>query len=408
VTVLQRLGLDVPGDMDGEVVEGGGDASPQDVRERTERLEVVLERRAGVLSWFLLGCLLLVLAAALTRRRPLLKAALRVVFLGGLWLPAVALAAAALAPGSLAEIAGSAVAALLAGALTDRFVRWPVAPMLPAAVVVGAHLVDLAFGSPLIGGSIFGPNPEGGARFYGIGNELETVLSAEILLGTGAALSGVRTRRPALVFGVVCLAGALAIGAGRLGADVGAVITLGAGAAGAILALRPGGPSRRAVALALALPVAGLVALVILDLVVGGGAHLTRTVLEAESGEDVVEVLARRMELSLGGLANPVRLLQVLVAAALIAWGVRNRRRLYAPLGPYPEWRAGLAGALAATVVGALANDSGPVILITGTVGLVLATGYVRGHPEEGRPRPGPPGRRWEKSHGDPPSVRLG
>jgi hypothetical protein len=392
VTVLEHLGLDAPGDMDGQGADGGGEASPEDVRDRSERLGLVLERRAGVLLWFLVSCLALVAAAATARRPALSHGALRVAFLAALWLPGVALVAAALAPGWLAEIVGSTLLALLAGALTDRIVRWPVAPALPAAVVVAAHLADLGFGSPLIGGSILGPNPEGGARFFGIGNELETVLSAEILLGTGAALSALRWRRPALVFGAVCLAAALAMGAGRLGADVGAVITLGAGAAGAILALAPGGPSRRAIALALCLPLAGLAALVALDLVLGGGAHLTRTVLEAESGEDVAEVLVRRAGLSFAGLRDPVRLLEVLVALGLVVWGWRNRRRLYAPLRPYREWSAGLAGALAAVVVGALANDSGPVIFITGTVALVLATGYVRGRPEGGAGAAGAPG----------------
>jgi hypothetical protein len=407
VTLLEHVGVDVPGEMDGQAAEGGGEASPEDVRERSERLGLVLERRASVLLWFLLSCLALVAGAALAQRRALLAGALRTAFLAALWLPGVALLAAALSPASLAEVAGSALAALLAGALTDRFVPWPVAPALPAAVVLGAHLVDLAFGSPLIGGSILGPNPEGGARFFGIGNELETVLGAEILLGTGAALSGLRARRPALAFGLVCLAAALAIGAGRLGADVGAVITLGAGAAGAILALQPGGPSRRAIALALSLPPAGLVALVALDLVLGGGAHLTRTVLEADSGEDVAQVLARRVGLSFGGLADPVRLLEVLLALGLVVWGVRNRSRLYAPLQAHPEWTAGLTGALAATVAGALANDSGPVVFITGTVALVLATGYVRGHPEGGAGAAGRWGRDLAQSHGEPPAVRL-
>ena len=38
--------------------------------------------------------------------------------------------------------------------------------------------------------------------------------------------------------------------------------------------------------------------------------------------------------------------------------------------------RAGLAGALAATVVGTLANDSGALLLEIGTVYLLVFTGY--------------------------------
>ena len=52
-------------------------------------------------------------------------------------------------------------------------------------------------------------------------------------------------------------------------------------------------------------------------------------------------------------------------------------------LRPLDEWdaergralRAGLLGAFWATVVGALANDSGPVIVLIGTAGLLLGSG---------------------------------
>ena len=71
---------------------------------------------------------------------------------------------------------------------------------------------------------------------------------------------------------------ALVLGAGRLGADVGAVITLGAGGAAAVVASLPGGPSRRALALAVIVPLVAVAALIGLDLLIGGGAHLTRTV----------------------------------------------------------------------------------------------------------------------------------
>ncbi len=57
--------------------------------------------------------------------------------------------------------------------------------MLPAAVSFGAHAIDLALGSHLIGLSIAGPNPKGGSRFFGIGNELEIILSLTVLIGTG-------------------------------------------------------------------------------------------------------------------------------------------------------------------------------------------------------------------------------
>ena len=66
----------------------------------------------------------------------------------------------------------------------------------------------------------------------------------------------------------------------------------------------------------------------------------------------------------------------------LVVLAVR-RRTLLAPLqGPREQvFAAGLVGAFFATVVSALANDSGPLILIVGAAALLLAAGYVQGVP---------------------------
>jgi hypothetical protein len=42
---------------------------------------------------------------------------------------------------------------------------------------------------------------------------------------------------------------------------------------------------------------------------------------------------------------------------------------------------AGVWGSFSATVIGALSNDSGPVIFALGFLGLVFATGYAWGRP---------------------------
>src|SRR5207249_2038082 len=153
------------------------------------------------------------------------RVALRIGFLGALWLPGLALLTAAILPTRTAEIAILVLGSLGLGALVDRFVPWPLAPAVPAAIVFGAHALDLARGSPLIGASLAGPNPKGGARFFGIGNELEILLSLEVLFGLGAALSAVRGRYVPRGFAIGGLIAAAIIGSGRLGADVGGVIT---------------------------------------------------------------------------------------------------------------------------------------------------------------------------------------
>jgi hypothetical protein len=166
------------------------------------------------------------------RRGPGLDEALRTIFLGAMWLPGVALLTAYLQPTRLAETILLAGGSLALGRATDRLVRWPLAPAVPGLAVFAAHAIDLARGSPLIGASLAGPNPKGGARFFGIGNELEILLSLEVLFGLGALLTLTAGRRVPWAFAIGCLLAAGVIGAGRLGADVGGVITLGAGGAG--------------------------------------------------------------------------------------------------------------------------------------------------------------------------------
>jgi hypothetical protein len=64
-----------------------------------------------------------------------------------------------------------------------------------------------------------------------------------------------------------------------------------------------------------------------------------------------------------------------------VAYAARHRERVYAPLRGSPAWRAALAGALTASVVGALFNDSGPILLVLGVFMLACVTAYVRGDP---------------------------
>ena len=125
-----------------------------------------------------------------------------------------------------------------------------------------------------------------------------------------------------------------------------------------------------------AAPLLALGVLAVLDIATGGDAHFTRSVLDAGGLGDLADIAQRRVELSYRSLTRGI--IGLLVAVALIAliWGVRSRRKLLAPLEPWPGLRAGLIGALVAVVVGALSNDSGPMILLIGTSYLGLAAGY--------------------------------
>jgi len=206
-----------------------------------------------------------------------------------------------------------------------------------------------------------------------------------ILVGTGAALSSFRVswdgqtpqRRPAArgpaAFLVVAAVFSFVFAYGRYGADVGAAIALplGAAVAAALLAGRP-----RLALLAFAIPLPALAILAAADLLTGANAHLTSTVLDAESGGDVLAVFGRRLREAGESFGRPILLagLPVVIAAAALAW--LRRDRLAAWLRDRPAMRAGLLGALAATLVGTLANDSGALLLEIGAVYLAAFIGF--------------------------------
>src|SRR4051794_13410457 len=188
-TVLDFFGLKRPRQVEGRPIQARNDGGPEAVRKHIGRLNVVLGRRGSAIhDWFYVWLALLGVMW-FARRRQGVRTAVRFAFLGALWLPGVALLTAALEPNRRTEIAILALGSFALAALTDRLAPWPLAPAVPAAVVLVAHFVDLARGSPLIGASLAGPNPVGGARFFGIGNELEAILAMELFLGMGAALT---------------------------------------------------------------------------------------------------------------------------------------------------------------------------------------------------------------------------
>ena len=112
---------------------------------------------------------------------------------------------------------------------------------MASGATVLATAIDVIAGSPLTSLSLLGPNPGLGVRFYGIGNELEALLSVLVIAGTGAALAGFAPRlarsRAAVCFLVVGLVCAFVFAVGRFGADVGAAIVLPFGAAVAAAAI---------------------------------------------------------------------------------------------------------------------------------------------------------------------------
>jgi hypothetical protein len=276
--------------------------------------------------------------------------------------------------------------------------------VVPAVVGLVAYTVDLATGGHLLTRSILGPSLAFGARFYGISNELEPILPIMLLAGMAAALSGRPTTRrtPALYAVAGLLLGAI-MGWGRLGADVGGVLTTAGAFTVATLTVLPGGITRRSLLLAAAVPVAAMALLILIDLGLSGGDHLSRNLLRAENAREIWELVARRYELAIQTLISSRNPAYFAAAVLAVAFAWRNRRLIYGPLGDDRRWLAVLAGGLAAGVVGALTNDSGPVLLINAVIALTAFSGYVLARPgrftaaDSDRPASSPdPGRAGE------------
>src|SRR3954447_2929086 len=366
-TILRHLGLPVSEDVRGEPIVASGTRDAGALDDTVDRLSRISSRRMVALQAFLFVWVAVLLLLGVLRDRRGVLLAMRLGGLALLWLPSVLLVTSLLRPSRTAEIALLVGLAFILAALVDRFVPWTRGPAVPAAVALVAYGICLAADSRVLVGSLLGPNPRLGSRFYGIGNELEISLTLLYLVGVAAAVPWrERSRRVAAVFAVVGVLVAVWLTAGRLGADVGAVFTTGSALAAVVLLLLPGGVTRRAVALAIGVPVLLLVLLAVLDTVSGGEGHFTRTVLHAHGAGDLEQTFYRRVELAFNNLVKGLAPLTTGIALLAAAYAVRYRARVYAALGDDPVWRAALGAGLVAAIVGALTNDSGPLLLIIG------------------------------------------
>lgn len=386
-TVLEHLGVAVPKTVKGQAIRIEGKRDAAALQELTDRLRVVGGRRVPALQIMLVVWLAVMLACGVFADQRGIRAGLRVGALAFLWLLPVLLVTAVLAPARDVELFLIAGMTFTLGALTDRFVRWPRGPMVPGFVTVLAYVADLVQGSDLIIRSLLGPNPRSGSRYYGIGNELESTLPLVLFIALAALLwrQG-RSVRTASAFGLSGLVLGAALGSGRLGADVGGVITVGAGTAVCVVLLLPGRLTLKRIAVVLAMPGLALVGLAGLDLATSGDGHFTRTVLQAEGEDALHDIVVRRYELAFGVLKRGAMPFITVIALLAIAYAARHRARVFAPLEDDEVWRAAILGGLGAAVAGALFNDSGPLLLIFGVFVLTIAVAYVRGDPRLARP----------------------
>lgn len=387
-TVLEHLGYAVPEEMSGHRIRSEGERDVGAVQERSERMRVVSGRRGAVVLRNLMAWALLAGLVTLLTRGRLGRPAFALFGLAAVYLPALLLVTAAIRPEEvLTERLIVALGAPALGAVTYALVRGWGALAIACAVTLVAYAVDVIAGSPLTAQSLLGPNPGLGVRFFGIGNELESILAVVIPVGVGAGLSAaagagrrVSARAAVVAFLGVGAACAFVFAAGRFGADVGAAIVFPAGAAVASL-LVPGVAERlrgRRLALVavVAAPVLGLAALFAIDMALGGDAHLSRSVLDAGGAGELADVVERRLRLAASSFGRGVQtqLFWFCVLSVIVA--VWQRERILAWLSASPLARAGYAGAAAATVLGVLANDSAATFFTVGTIGLLACLAF--------------------------------
>jgi hypothetical protein len=377
-TILDAFGIEVPAQMSGEPIRAQAPVDSAAAESLGRRMAEIPGRRGPVIGFGLLAWLVVVgLLSALSRGR-LARAAVRVASLAIVYLPLVLLLGAALEPSQGVEQLLTLFGAPLLAAATLALLGGYRALAVASGLTVAAYAIDVIAGSPLTSISLLGPNPGLGVRFYGIGNELEAMLGVLVVAGTGAALSGylprLSDRGAAIAFLAVGLPSAFVFAAGRFGADVGAAIVLPLGAAVAAAAVTGG--RRRRILLALAVPLLAVALLALIDLISGGDAHLTRSVLDAGGLDQLSEVAQRRLQLSAHSFARPIVyvFLPLILIAVVLAWVWRGSLESW--LDGLPAMRAGLVGAVAATVIGTLANDSGALLLEIGTVYLLVFAGF--------------------------------
>lgn len=383
-TVLDHLGVAVPDEMTGTVIGEGPGRDAAELTSFRDRLDSVGDRRIPAVAGLAVGWLFLFLVAGAIAGPGRIRADVRRT--GGLavlWLPTVTLLTPLAGnPPAWLEVCLIALISLGLGAASDRLLPWPRATAIPAFFGLATFTIDLALGSPLVIRSVLGPSPGYGARFYGIGNELEAVLVVLLLFGMAGLLAWrPRSWNAAGAVGAAALALAIVLGSGRLGAAVGGVVVVAVAAGVMAVMLMPGRLTPVKIAALVITPILALALLAGLDLLFAGDqGHFARNVLGEGSGSGFVETVERRLGLAWQQVFRGAMPVALIASVLAIVFGWRNRAALE-PF-PGPAWPAAIAGAVAGGVVGSIVEDSGPLLLVSSVLVLLGLAYYLLGRPE--------------------------
>ena len=373
-TILGHFGIRPPKLMTGQPIESGGELDLEQLSDLESRYEEVGKRRGAALAIPLMFWIAIAGLVALATRGLYARPAVRLLCLSTVLLPGVLLLTAALEPSLTVERTIATIMPVMIGALLMRFAPGWQSLALACALTVIPYGIDMLAGSALTPRAVIGPNPGLGARFYGIGNELESTLMILTSVGTGAALAWKATgpRRSAAWFLGLGLIATVVFAAGRFGADVGAAIVFPVAAVVAA-SFAVGRPRLDWVGLAVALLALLLIGLA--DIITGSETHFVRSVVGG-SGGSFFDVIGRRLDATIESFTKVSRVPVTLAALAVIGIGIWKRTTVLGWVADVPMVRAGLAGAAAGSLVGALTNDSGALFIQVGTLYLALALGF--------------------------------
>ncbi|WP_418275657.1 hypothetical protein ACNHYB_12430 [Isoptericola jiangsuensis] len=261
--------------------------------------------------------------------------------------------------------------------------RWRLPTTLAAATWI-VLTVDGLTGTTLQQGSLLGPAPSLGARFYGFSNTVFAIYAVVGLVlagGTVAILraAGARRRTQVLAASAVAAVTVVVDGLPPFGADLGGILALVPAFGVLVLGVAGVRITWRLVLLVGGLAV-GIVAVVaIVDWAVPPATHLGGFVQSVLDGA-AWQVLAGKAGGAWATVANPVGALAAVVCV-VTAWAVLDPRRarlerLAAAYDADPLLRRTVVAVVTVGVVGTLLNDSGVVVagyVVLMSVPLLLA-----------------------------------
>jgi hypothetical protein len=232
-------------------------------------------------------------------------------------------------------------------------------PAVLVPAVVGfllASLVVLAARPEINALAAIGPHPDGGGRFYGVTNEVETLLLAPSLAAAAAA-GAVGATGIGLLFLVL-------VGWSRAGADGGGLLVVTA----AFAVLLAGLTKLRLTPARIVLGIIGVLAvglaIIGIDALLGGSSHVTSAV--GGGPATLFDDLDRRLRISWAGAtaAGHTAFLCLLSLGGLACLGIRGRRQ------------PAIVAMLVAVGVSLLVNDTPVDVLGYGALGCLALTAW--------------------------------